>query len=146
MKFGRGNSPQRRVQVVKYVPPFETVRRSVEISTVRGQLRVSLSYDEFVRLVKSLVAAIEVDEVWYLERNDDVAGAIARGTVPSAQEHFAGDGYLEGRLPFPITVDEQWYLEQNPDVAEGVHAGSVASAQAHFEESGYREGRRPFRL
>ncbi len=131
---------------MKYVPPFETVRRSVEISTVRGQLRVSLSYDEFVQLVKSLISAIEVDEAWYLDRNDDVAGAIARGAVLSAQEHFSGDGYLEGRLPFPITVDEQWYLEQNPDVAEGIRAGSVGSAQGHFEESGYREGRRPFRL
>ena len=131
---------------MKYVPPFETVRRSVEVSTVRGQVRVSVPYEEFVRLVKSLVAAIDVDEVWYLERNDDVAGAIARGIIPSAREHFAGDGYLEGRLPFPVTVDEQWYLEQNPDVAEGIRAGSVASAQTHFEECGYREGRRPFRL
>lgn len=131
---------------MKYVPPFEAVRRSVEISTVRGQLRVSLPYDDFVQLVKSLVAAIEVDESWYLQHNDDVAGAIARGVIGSAREHFANDGYLEGRLPFPIVVDEQWYLEQNPDVAEGVRNGTAPSAQVHFEESGYREGRRPFRL
>ena len=130
---------------MRYVPPFETVRRSVEISTVRGQLRVSMSYDDFVELVKSLVAAIDVDEAWYLQHNEDVAGAIARGAVASAREHFANDGYLEGRLPFPIDVDETWYLEQNPDVAEELRNGNITSAQMHFEESGYREGRRPFR-
>ena len=131
---------------MKYIPPFETLRRSVEVSTVRGQLRVTVPYDEFLRIIKSLLAAVDVDEAWYLEHHDDVAGAIARGVVSSAREHFAGDGYLEGRLPFPITVDEQWYLEQNPDVAEEVRKGDVASGQAHFDESGYREGRRPFPL
>ena len=131
---------------MKYVPPFETVRRSVEISTVRGQLRVSLGYDDFVRLVQSLIAGVEVDERWYLDSNEDVARAIGRGAVASAREHFLGDGYVEGRMPFPITVDERWYLEQNPDVAESIRTGAVASAQAHFEENGYREGRRPFPL
>jgi len=131
---------------VKYVPPFESVRRAVEISTVRGQLRVSLAYDDFVRLVQSLIAGVEVDERWYLEANEDVAHAIARGAVASAREHFLGDGYVEGRMPFPIMVDERWYLEQNPDVAESIRTGAVASAQMHFEENGYREGRRPFPL
>jgi len=131
---------------VKYVPPFETVRRAVEISTVRGQLRVNLAYDDFVRLVQSLIAGVEVDERWYLDRNEDVARAITRGAVASAREHFLGDGYVEGRMPFPIAVDERWYLEQNPDVAESIRTGAVASAQAHFEENGYREGRRPFPL
>ena len=131
---------------LKYVPPFETIRRSVEISTVRGQLRVSLGYDDFVRLLQSLIAGIEVDEHWYLERNDDVALAITRGAVSTARDHFLGDGYIEGRMPFPITVDERWYLEQNPDVAESIRNGAIASAQAHFEENGYREGRRPFAL
>lgn len=131
---------------MKYVPPFETLRRAVDISTVRGQLRVTVPYDEFVRIVKSLVAAVDVDESWYLQRNDDVADALARGVIMSAREHFSGDGYMEGRMPFPIVVDEQWYLEQNPDVAEELRRGNIASAQAHFDESGYREGRRPFPL
>ncbi len=130
---------------MRYLPPFDSVRRAVEISTVRGQLRVSMAYDEFVALIKSIVAGVEVDSRWYLDQNPDVADAIARGAIASPAEHFAGDGYLEGRMPFPITVDERFYLEQNPDVAEGIRAGSVASAQEHFERSGYREGRRPFR-
>jgi hypothetical protein len=130
---------------MRYLPPFDSIRRGVEISTVRGQLRVTMAYDEFVALIKSLVGGIEVDARWYLDRNPDVADAIARGTITSAEEHFAGDGYLEGRMPFPIAVDERFYLEQNPDVAEGIRAGAVASAQEHFEASGYREGRRPFR-
>ena len=131
---------------MKYVPPFDTVRRTVEIATVRGQLRVNMGYDEFVSLVKTMISGLTVDEAWYLRQYGDVAGAIARGAVGSAQEHFVNDGYLEGRMPFPITVDEQWYLQQNPDVAEGIRGGLVESAQAHFEESGYREGRRPFQI
>ena len=130
---------------MRYLPPFDSVRRAVEISTVRGQLRVSMAYEEFVALIKSVVGGIEIDSRWYLERYPDVADAIARGAAASAAEHFAGDGYLEGRMPFPVTVDERFYLEQNPDVAEGIRAGAVASAQEHFEQSGYREGRRPFR-
>ena len=130
---------------MRYLPPFDSIRRAVEISTVRGQLRVSMAYDEFVALIKSVIAGVEVDSRWYLDQNPDVADAIALGAVASATEHFAGDGYLEGRMPFPISVDERFYLEQNPDVAEGIRAGSVPSAQEHFERSGYREGRRPFR-
>ncbi len=129
---------------MRYLPPFESVRRAVEISTVRGQLRVSMAYDEFVALVKSLISGIDVDTPWYLDQNQDVSAAIARGAIVSAREHFVGDGYLEGRMPFPIAVDERFYLEQNPDVAEGIRTGTVPSAQAHFEQSGYREGRRPF--
>lgn len=113
---------------------------------MRGQLRVNMAYDEFVALVRSLISGLKVDQAWYLEHYDDVAGAIARGAVASSQEHFVNDGYLEGRMPFPIAVDEQWYLQQNPDVAEGIRGGSVASAQEHFEQSGYREGRRPFQI
>ena len=87
---------------MKYVPPFETIRRSVEISTVRGQLRVSLAYDDFVRLVQSLIAGVEVDERWYLEQNPDVAESIRTGAVASAQVHFEENGYREGRRPFPL--------------------------------------------
>jgi len=34
--------------IVKYLPPFELIRRSIEISTVRGELRVNVSYEDFV--------------------------------------------------------------------------------------------------
>jgi len=131
---------------VKYVPPFDLIRRSVEISTVKGELRVNVSYEDFIRLLKMLVAGIEVDEEWYLRTYDDIAQAVTEGTISSAKQHFVDDGYFEGRMPFPVAVDERWYMQQNPDVAESVRRGIIESAQAHFQEDGYREGRMPFNI
>jgi hypothetical protein len=129
---------------VKYIMPFEAIRRSVEVSTVRGQLKVSASYDEFIRIIKRLISLVEVDEAWYLSQYEDVAQAVRDGIFPSPRAHFASNGYLEGRMPFPILVDEEWYLEHNPDVADSIRQGKVASAQEHFTQNGYREGRLPF--
>jgi len=131
---------------VKYVPPFDLIRRSVEISTVKGELRVNLSYEEFIRILKMMISGIEVNEAWYTQTYQDIGEAISGGSVSSAQQHFVDDGYFEGRLPFPILVDERWYLEQNPDVADSVRRGAMPSAQGHFDDDGYREGRLPFKL
>jgi hypothetical protein len=128
---------------IKYLPPFDVVRRSLTISTVKGELRVSVSYEDFIRIVKLLLAAAEIDESWYLERYDDIREAVDKGEVPSARKHFATDGYFEGRLPFPLMVDEDWYLSRYPDVAEGIRTGAIASATQHFITDGYREGRLP---
>jgi hypothetical protein len=129
---------------VRYLPPFDLIRRSVEISTVRGELRVSLSYESFISILRSMLAAVEVDEAWYLEQYEDIAEAVRAGSVASAKQHFLDDGYFEGRLPFPMPVDETWYLERYPDVAECVDKGVVDSGQQHFTEDGYREGRLPY--
>jgi hypothetical protein len=129
---------------VKYLPPFELIRRSVEITSTRGELRINMSYEEFVRILKSMLAGVEIDEEWYLNTYEDIRQAVKEGTVPSARQHFISDGYFEGRRPFPIVVDEAWYLAQYPDVKESVREGSVASAQAHFDEDGLQEGRLPF--
>jgi hypothetical protein len=131
---------------VKYLPPFELIRRSVEISTVRGELRVTASYEDFVKILKTLIRGIEVDEAWYVRTYEDIGDAIKQGIVRSAQQHFIDDGYFEGRLPFPIVVDERWYLKENPDVAESIRTGIVPSAQEHFDKDGYSEGRLPFGL
>jgi hypothetical protein len=129
---------------VNYLPPFELVRRSIEISTVRGELRVNVSYESFVELLRTLIRGVEVNEAWYARAYEDIGSAIKDGIVQSAKQHFIDDGYFEGRLPFPITVDERWYLSQNPDVADSISNGVVTSAQEHFEKDGYREGRLPF--
>jgi hypothetical protein len=131
---------------VKYLPPFDLIRRSVEISTVRGELRVSLSYDDFVSVLRLMISGIQVDEEWYLREYPDIAQAIRDGKVESARQHFIDDGFFEGRRPFPMDVDEGWYLQQYPDVAESVRSGVVGSAQQHFVEDGYREGRLPYGL
>jgi hypothetical protein len=131
---------------VKYIPPFDLIRRSVEISTVKGELRVNVSYEEFIRILKMMIRGVEVNGEWYMKTYEDISQAIQDGVIKSAQQHFVDDGYFEGRLPFPIRVDEKWYLQQNQDVAESVRRGAVASAQAHFDEDGYREGRLPFNM
>ena len=129
---------------MKYLPPFDLIRRSVEISTVRGELRVSLSYDDFVQILRLMISGIAVAEEWYLTEYPDIAQAIRDGKVESAKQHFIDDGFFEGRRPFPMDVDERWYLQQYPDVAESVRTGVVASGQQHFAEDGYREGRLPY--
>jgi hypothetical protein len=131
---------------VKYLPPFDLIRRMVEVSTVRGELRVSLSYDDFIKIMRMMISGVEVDEAWYLREHEDIAHAVAGGSVESAKRHFLDDGYFEGRLPFPMPVDERWYLEQYADVAESVRKGVVSSGEQHFSEDGYREGRLPYQL
>lgn len=131
---------------MKYLPPFELIRRSVEITTVRGELQVKLSYENFVAILRQMIQGIEVDEAWYARAYEDIGDAIKQGTIASAKQHFVHDGYFEGRLPFTINVDEKRYLAENPDVAESIRSGSVASAQEHFDKNGYREGRLPFEM
>jgi hypothetical protein len=131
---------------VKYLPPFDLIRRMVEVSTVRGELRVSLSYDDFIKILRMMISGMVVDEDWYRQEHEDIAQAITRGDVASAKQHFVNDGYFEGRLPFPMPVDERWYLEHYPDVADSVRRGVVGSGQQHFAEDGYREGRLPYEL
>ena len=129
---------------MRYLPPFELIRRSIEISTVRGELRVNVSYENFVAILRQMIQGIEIDEAWYLRTYEDIGEAVKDGAVESAKQHFVHDGYFEGRLPFPIRVDERWYLAEHPDVAESIRQGMVESAQQHFEKDGYREGRLPF--
>jgi hypothetical protein len=131
---------------VKYLPPFDLIRRMVEVSTVRGELRVSLSYEDFVNILRMMISGIEIDEAWYLREYEDIARAVQSGRVASAKRHFVNDGYFEGRRPFPMPVDEQYYLAQNPDVAESIRKGVVGSGAQHFAEDGYREGRLPREL
>jgi hypothetical protein len=132
--------------IVNYFPPFEVIRRSVDIQAVRGDLRVNMSYEDFVKLLKLMISGIEVDEEWYARAYDDIGQAIRAGSIRSARQHFINDGYFEGRLPAPIRVDEAWYLRRYPDVAEGIRKGILTSAQEHFDMDGYKEGRLPFEM
>ena len=129
---------------MKYVPPFDLVKRSAQIYTQKGETKYAFSQESFLRYIKLFVASVDVDEQWYLRQYEDVARAVDGGSIKSAKEHFINSGYFEGRLPCPLAVDEGWYLQQYPDVAAGVKNGTVASAQRHFMSEGYREGRLPF--
>jgi len=131
---------------MRYLPPFEVVKSYLTISAEKGDLMASCSYEDFVQLIRRLIADVPVDHAWYLARYPDIAEGISQGTVASPKSHFVNDGYFEGRMPFPIRVDERYYLTQNPGVADYVRSGDLESGQQHFDENGYREGRLPFGL
>jgi hypothetical protein len=131
---------------VRYLPPFDVIKRSVEITTARGQLIATASYENLITLIKLLLSGVDVDEDWYLAQYPDVAEAIAEGKIKSAKQHFVDNGYFESRLPFAIDVDENWYQTQYPDVAQSIRNGSEPSAQTHFVRDGYKEGREPFAI
>jgi hypothetical protein len=129
---------------VKYLPPFEVIKRSVEISASKGHVTATVSYENLLEMIKCLLSIVDVDEEWYVVQYPDVAQAIGQGKTVSARQHFIDSGYFEGRLPYLIPVDERWYLKSYPDVAAGVRGGAEPSGQAHFLQGGYREGRLPY--
>ena len=131
---------------MNYIPPFEVLKSHMTIAAEGGELRVTGSYEDFVNMVRRLIASVPVDEAWYLQRYPDIAEAIASGLVTSARQHFVNDGYFEGRQPFHIRVNERWYLTANAGVADYVRQGKLESGQQHFDENGYYEGRLPFAL
>ena len=131
---------------MKYLPPFELLKAFLTISTVKGELMVSCTYENMVQLLRQMIIGVEVNEAWYLERYPDIAEAIEQGIVKSARLHFVNDGYFEGRMPFPIRIEERYYLANNPGVSEYVRKGMLESGQQHFDENGYAEGRLPFGL
>ena len=85
----------------------------------------------------------DFDEEWYLNNYPDLTAAIPSEVFPSAYSHFAGAGYLEGRLPVRPMIDAGWYLSTYPDVAAAIIRGTVESAESHYLASGYNEGRLP---
>jgi hypothetical protein len=131
---------------LRYLPPFETIKGLMSLTTARGTTRVDMTYEDLQTIIRSLLSVIEVDETFYLARNPDVADGIRNGSTRSAREHFVDHGYFEGRLPYRIDVDEAWYQQTHPDVAETIRTGRYTTAQEHFDGPGYSEGRPPFLL
>jgi hypothetical protein len=129
---------------MEYVTPFDIIKRELNLHATQGSVRINVTYEEFMTIVKRLLGAVAVDEDWYRKTYPDVAEGIEAGVQPAAKEHFIQHGYFEGRLPYDIPVDETWYLRSNPDVAESIARGDHLSAQDHFLKSGYAEGRLPW--
>ena len=127
---------------MKYIPPFEMIIKSVDVSTSEGELMATAPYEELIIMIKRLLCSVEVNEGWYLSQYPDVANALKVGDIKSAKQHYIDHGYFENRMPFPITVDEDWYVREYPDVASSIRDG-VDTAQDHFVRQGYREGRMP---
>jgi len=105
--------------------------------------KVTCNLTDLRAIVHMALAAVEVDEEWYLRQYPDVREGIRDGTSLSATEHYRNCGYFEGRLPSQPDVDEEWYKATNSDVAAGIREGRFRNATAHYIESGYVEGRQP---
>ncbi|MBO9420308.1 hypothetical protein J7481_12455 [Labrenzia sp. R4_2] len=80
------------------------------------------------------------DNDFYIASYPDVADAIASGLLQSAEDHFFGFGFTEGRDPNPY-FDTSYYIEQNPDVA-----AAGLNPLAHYVQFGESEGRKPSAL
>jgi hypothetical protein len=128
---------------VKYLVPFKVLRNSLQLLSVKGQIKVDMSYDDFLNLVKQFLLAVPIDEDWYRTTYPDVDQAIRAGVYRSARQHFVENGYFEGRRPFDLEIDEGFYMGRYPDIQESVDRGVVASALDHFKLNGYDEGRLP---
>ncbi len=131
---------------MRYLPPFETIKAMLNLTTTRGKTRVDMTYEDLQTMIRSLLSVVDVDEDFYLSRNPDVAAGIRNGTIRSAREHFVDHGYFEGRLPYRVAVDEKWYAESHPDLADTLGGHEYATGQDHFDGPGYAEGRQPFPL
>jgi hypothetical protein len=130
-----------------YVVPYTVLLKQIGILGDLGDdERVELTRDQLLSLIRKLLAAIPVDEVWYKSIYQDVEQAIQAGNVKDAKEHFVSSGYFEGRLPSKVVVDEEFYISHYPDVADGIDGGEINSAQEHFESHGLTEGRLPFKV
>ena len=131
---------------MRYIPPFDILLRKAQISDAGDARRIALSYEDFLDILRGILAHVDIDEAWYLQANEDVGRGIKAGIIQSARQHFVDHGYFEGRRPGPLAVDEAFYLRQYPDVADDLRNGRVGSVQAHFDQGGYRDGRIPFNL
>jgi hypothetical protein len=129
--------------MMSYVPPFELIKKNISVNTVKGKLHFNIEYSNFLHILKMMLIAVNVDEVWYLKTYPDVAESVKAGEFKCAKHHFIDSGYFEGRLPCEFQVDEGWYLSTYQDVAEQIKSGKVQSATGHFRAHGYSEGRLP---
>lgn len=78
---------------------------------------------------------LQFDTTFYLTTYPDVAAAISRGTIASAQDHYNNFGRFEGRNPSAY-FDTTFYLAQNADVA-----AARVNPFTHFLQFGVAEGR-----
>jgi hypothetical protein len=123
-------------------PSVKVLAPSLKLSETSNT--VTLTVDDFKRLIMFALESTVVDEDWYIARYSDVREAAkARGSKSYATEHYRTHGFLEGRLPHEPVVDEAWYRKAYPDVDEAIRLGRQVDAKSHFVQEGYHEGRQP---
>ena len=93
---------------------FAELKRLIAVSPVRERLVARVDYKVLLQMIRHLLVAVPVDEPWYQDHYPDVTAAIEDGRLRSAADHFARDGYFEGRWPFDMPVDESGTLPPIP--------------------------------
>jgi hypothetical protein len=129
-----------------YVVPFQALMRQIGLEESMSRPEISMSLEQFEKLLRVMLRHIAVDEAWYRNTYPDVDEAIRNGELRSAKDHFVASGYFEGRKCGRVVVDDKWYLSEYPDIAEGIEVGELRSAQQHFDSHGEKEGRLPHPL
>ena len=64
---------------MRYLPPFDVIKRPVELSTGKDHVTATMGYERLLELIRHLLSQVVVDEQWYLAQYPDVAEAIDRG-------------------------------------------------------------------
>ncbi len=104
---------------------------------------VTLPFAVLRLLLRGALTCQPFDEERYLSRNPDVASAVLRGDIGSGQEHYAADGYFEGRAGSTDGFAETWYVNRNDDVAAAIRTGAFANGRDHYDRVGMFELRSP---
>jgi hypothetical protein len=58
---------------------------------------VVLEFDAYRDFIMKIMFEDQIDEDHYMNENPDVRNAVREGSIPSANYHFKGIGYVEGR-------------------------------------------------
>jgi hypothetical protein len=80
------------------------------------------------------------DELYYLNRHQDVRAALSPG-LPSGLLHYTYAGFGEGRDGFAI--DKHWYVRNYPEAARELGIGLYDDPRHHFAAVGVRRGYKP---
>jgi hypothetical protein len=65
------------VCIVRYLLPFDVIKRPVELSTGKDHVTATMAYERLLELIRHLLSQVVVDEQWYLAQYPDVAEVIA---------------------------------------------------------------------
>ena len=88
---------------------------------------------------ESVNPTVEYDEQWYLEKNHDVAEAVARGEWISGYAHYCAVGKSRGRQGAP-QVDDVWYLKAYPLAVQEINMGKAQTCVEHYLKFGRYRG------
>ncbi|WP_158744170.1 hypothetical protein [Acidisphaera sp. L21] len=97
---------------MKYVAPLDMLKDRLDISTVDGQVRVSLSYDGFLNLIQLIISDDRLPESPYIQRPTNEVAPVAAGQGTGRGGYFAGRSSTQNE-------DENWYIQRVAGGGEG---------------------------